>query len=152
MRLIPITAASGTFPIGPRHHTISGFATNPFASLWAAMHLVPCISFVFMFVAFQRCHLLTFLSPQFKAAQLLRLAEKSGAKTLGNTWYVPHHTYHNLSTVFCRRACQALAIHHGVPRIYPFAHVTRRRFTVSCGLFCNLIMVQRFPNLLSFLD
>lgn len=25
---------------------------------------------------------------QFKAAQLLRLAEKSGSKTLGNTWYV----------------------------------------------------------------
>ena len=28
------------------------------------------------------------LSLQFKAAQLLRLAEKSGSKTLGNTWYV----------------------------------------------------------------
>ena len=44
MRLRPITAESGTFPIGPRHHTISGSATNFPASLWAAMHLVPCIS------------------------------------------------------------------------------------------------------------
>lgn len=31
---------------------------------------------------------LTFGFLQFKAAQLLRLAENSGSKTLGNTWYV----------------------------------------------------------------
>jgi hypothetical protein len=31
---------------------------------------------------------LTFGFLQFKAAQLLRLAENNGSKTLGNTWYV----------------------------------------------------------------
>jgi len=39
--------------------------------------------------------------PQFKAAQLLRLAETNGAKTLGNSWYVPEIFHIILSTRDC---------------------------------------------------
>ena len=64
------------------------------ASLWAAMHSLPS-SHVVSSLALATCTsrrmtALTLAFRQFKAAQLLRLAEKSGSKTLGNTWYVSY--------------------------------------------------------------
>jgi hypothetical protein len=65
----------------------------PRASLWAAMHTVPAFHVVGSLALAvctistnDRANFLDFL--QFKAAQLLRLAENNGSKTLGNTWYV----------------------------------------------------------------
>jgi len=65
----------------------------PRASLWAAMHTVPAFHVVGS-LALAICTISTndradfWVFLQFKAAQLLRLAENNGSKTLGNTWCV----------------------------------------------------------------
>ena len=100
----------------------------PRASLWAAMHTVPAFHVVGS-LALAICTISTndradfWVFLQFKAAQLLRLAENNGSKTLGNTW-----------CVFC-------------PIVKPHSSCSRIPCVVfSCLDFCNFRRGSQDPD------
>ena len=98
---------------------------------------------------------------QFKAAQLLRLAENNGAKTLGNTWYALScfyanrqiavtclHAFHNVVSIF-----ESCNFWWGIMTLMPSLHywfgsgcLDEVSGRLSCGLFCNQPLAPVLPT------